>query len=49
MTIGACRPSLPLHSVKDLIAHAKANGGKVTFGSAGTGSSTTPLISEKGS
>jgi tripartite-type tricarboxylate transporter receptor subunit TctC len=35
----AVRPSLPVQSVKDLIAHAKANAGKVSFGSAGTGSS----------
>jgi tripartite-type tricarboxylate transporter receptor subunit TctC len=30
-------PSLPVHSVKDLIAHAKANPGKLSFGSSGAG------------
>jgi tripartite-type tricarboxylate transporter receptor subunit TctC len=32
------RPDLPIHSVKDLIAYAKQNPGKLTFGSSGTGS-----------
>jgi tripartite-type tricarboxylate transporter receptor subunit TctC len=33
-------PSLPVHSLKDLIAYAKANPGKLVYGSAGTGSMT---------
>lgn len=32
-------PSLPIYSVNDLIAYAKANPGKVTFASAGNGAS----------
>ena len=31
-------PALPVKSVKDLIAHAKANPGKLNFGTSGTGS-----------
>ncbi len=30
-------PSFPVHSVKELVAYAKANPGKVSFGSAGVG------------
>ena len=31
-------PSLPVHAVKDLVAYAKANPGKLNFGSFGEGS-----------
>jgi tripartite-type tricarboxylate transporter receptor subunit TctC len=34
----AVSPSLPVNSVSQLVAHAKANPGKLTYGSAGTGS-----------
>ena len=34
----AVHPSLPVHSVPELIAHAKANPGKLSFGSPGIGS-----------
>src|ERR1035437_226398 len=33
-------PSRPIHSLDDLLKYAKANTGKLTFGSAGNGSST---------
>jgi len=33
-------PSLPVYTVKELIAYAKANPGKLVYGSAGTGSMT---------
>ena len=39
MTI-AVTPSLPVHTLQELIAYAKANPGKLVYGSAGTGSMT---------
>jgi tripartite-type tricarboxylate transporter receptor subunit TctC len=39
MTI-AVTPALPVHSLQELIAYAKANPGKLVYGSAGTGSMT---------
>jgi tripartite-type tricarboxylate transporter receptor subunit TctC len=33
-------PALPVHTLKELIAYAKANPGKLVYGSAGTGSMT---------
>jgi tripartite-type tricarboxylate transporter receptor subunit TctC len=33
-------PSLPLHSLKEFIAYAKGNSGKLSFGSAGVGSAS---------
>jgi tripartite-type tricarboxylate transporter receptor subunit TctC len=36
----AVTPSLPVHNLKELIAYAKANPGKLVYGSAGTGSMT---------
>src|SRR5262245_46561723 len=36
----AVHPSVPVNSLQGLIAHAKANPGKVNFGSAGSGSIT---------
>ncbi len=36
----AVNPALPVRSVKDLVAHAKANPGKLNYGSVGAGSLT---------
>ena len=36
----AVTPALPVHTLKELIAYAKANPGKLVYGSAGTGSMT---------
>src|SRR5262252_2904360 len=36
----AVTPSLPVHTLKELVAYAKANPGKLVYGSAGTGSMT---------
>lgn len=36
----AVTPSLPVHTLQELIAYAKANPGKLVYGSAGTGSMT---------
>jgi tripartite-type tricarboxylate transporter receptor subunit TctC len=36
----AVTPSLPVHALRELIAYAKANPGKLVYGSAGTGSMT---------
>jgi tripartite-type tricarboxylate transporter receptor subunit TctC len=36
----AVTPSVPVHTLKELIAYAKANPGKLVYGSAGTGSMT---------
>src|SRR5882757_48656 len=41
----AVNPNVPLHSIADLIAHAKANPGKLSYGSAGVGS-TVHLAAE---
>ena len=39
-TVLAVTPELGVKSVKDLVAYAKANPGKLSFGSSGVGSST---------
>src|SRR4051794_7037471 len=39
-TVLVVRPELPVKSVSDLIAYAKANPGKMTYGSVGQGSTT---------
>jgi tripartite-type tricarboxylate transporter receptor subunit TctC len=36
----AVNPDLPVHTLKELVAYAKANPGKLVYGSAGTGSMT---------
>jgi tripartite-type tricarboxylate transporter receptor subunit TctC len=36
----AVHPSLPVHSLKDLVDHAKANPGRLSYGSAGAGTMT---------
>src|SRR5215471_12970879 len=36
----AVTPALPVHTLKELIAYAKANPGQLVYGSAGTGSKT---------
>jgi tripartite-type tricarboxylate transporter receptor subunit TctC len=41
----AVNPNVPLHSIADLIAYAKANPGKLSYGSAGVGS-TVHLAAE---
>ena len=41
----AVNPNVPLHSVADLVAYAKANPGKLSYGSAGVGS-TVHLAAE---
>ena len=39
-----CNPNFPVKDVKDLIAYAKANPGKVSYGSSGIGSATNLTI-----
>lgn len=46
LTVLVVRPGLPVHSVAELIAYARANPGKLTFGSVGMGS-TLHIHAEK--